>query len=81
MQSGNAFGTPNAARSICTAPLQAVAGETYTFTIKYWDNNGTKWWVAMVTVQSTGQIIQLGRRENNASASVMATSMYMSGYN
>jgi len=81
LQSGNAFGTPNAARSICTAPLQAVAGETYTFTIKYWDNNGTKWWVAMVTVQSTGQTIQLGRLENNASASVMATSMYMSGYN
>ena len=81
LQSGNAFGTPNSARSICTTPLQAVAGETYNFIIKYWDNNGTKWWVALVTVQSTGQIIQLGRLENNASASVMATSMSMSGMN
>jgi len=80
-QSGNAFGTPNSARSICTTPLQAVAGETYNFIIKYWDNNGTKWWVALVVVESTGQIIQLGRLENNASASVMATSMSMSGMN
>lgn len=81
LQSGNAFGTPNSARSICTTPLQAVAGETYNFNIKYWDNNGTKWWVALVTVQSTGQTIQLGRLENNASASVMATSMSMNGMN
>ena len=26
LQSGNAFGTPNSARSICTTPLQAAAG-------------------------------------------------------
>jgi hypothetical protein len=38
LQSGNAFGTPNSARSTCNAALQAVAGETYTFTLKYWDN-------------------------------------------
>jgi len=81
LQSGNAFGTPNSARSICTTPLQAVAGETYNFIIKYWDNNGTNWWVALAVVESTGQIIQLGRLENNASKSVMATSMSMGGMN
>lgn len=81
LQSGNAFGTPNSFRSICTAPLQAVAGETYTFDVKFWDNNGSKWWTASVSIKSTGQIIQLGRLENNASNDVLNTSTYMSAYN
>ena len=81
LQSGNAFGTPGASRSICWAPLQAVAGETYTFTIKYLENNGTKWWAASIYVQGTGKTIELGRLENNASASVMNASLNMSAYN
>jgi hypothetical protein len=81
LQSGNAYGTPGASRSICTTPLSVVAGETYTFTIKYWDNNGSKWWVASVNVKSTGQNIQLGRLENNASASVMNASLSMYAHN
>jgi len=81
LQLGNAFGTPNSARSICSAPLQAVAGETYTFTLKYWDNSGTKWWQASVNVQSTGETIQLGRLENNATSDVMNTSTNMTAYN
>lgn len=81
LQSGNAFGTLNSARSTCNAALQAVAGETYTFTLKYWDNGATKWWQAAVTVQSTGQTIQLGRLENNATIDVMNTSTNMSAYN
>jgi len=81
LQSGNAFGTPGASRSICWAPLQAVAGETYTFTIKYLENSGTKWWAASIYVQGTGKTIELGRLENNASASVMNASLNMSAYN
>jgi hypothetical protein len=81
LQSGNAFGTPGASRSICWAPLQAVAGETYTFTIKYWDNNGSKWWNASVNVQSTGKTIQLGSLENNATNSVMNASLNMNAFN
>ena len=81
LQSGNAFGTPGASRSICTTPLQVVAGETYTFTIKHWDNSGTKWWNASVSIQSTGKTIQLGSLENNASNSVMNASLNMNAYN
>ena len=81
LQSGNAFGTPGASRSICWTPLQAVAGETYTFTIKHWDNNGTKWWNASVIIQSTGKTIQLGSLENNATNSVMNASLNMNAYN
>jgi hypothetical protein len=81
LQSGNAFGTPGASRSICTTPLQVVAGETYTFTIKYWDNNGSKWWNASVNIQSTGKTIQLGSLENNASNSVMNASLNMNAFN
>jgi hypothetical protein len=81
LQSGNAFGTPGASRSICTTPLQVVAGETYTFTIKHWDNSGTKWWNASVNIQSTGKTIQLGSLENNASNSVMNASLNMNAYN
>jgi len=81
VQSGNAFGTPNSSRAICSAPLQAVANETYTFTLKYWDNNGSKWWIAFVSVQSTGQTIQLGRIENNASSSAMNASLNMGAFN
>lgn len=81
LQSGNAFGTPGASRSICWAPLQAVAGETYTFTIKYWDNNGTKWWIASVNIESTGKTIQLGRLENDAVEYVMNASLNMNAYN
>ena len=81
LQSGNAFGTPGASRSICWTPLQAVAGETYTFTIKHWDNNGTKWWNASVIIQSTGKTIQLGSLENNATNSVMNASLNMNAFN
>ena len=81
LQSGNAFGTPGASRSICWTPLQAVAGETYTFTIKHWDNNGTKWWNASVIIQSTGKTLQLGSLENNATNSVMNASLNMNAYN
>jgi hypothetical protein len=81
LQSGNAFGTPGASRSICWAPLQAVAGETYTFTIKYQDINGSMWWVASVAIESTGKTLQLGRLENNATNSVMNASLNMNAYN
>ena len=54
---------------------------TYTFTIKHWDNNGTKWWNASVIIQSTGKTIQLGSLENNATNSVMNASLNMNAYN
>jgi len=81
LQSGNAFGALGTFRSICTTSLQAVAGETYTFTIKYSDSNAAKWWEAAVNIQSTGQTLQLGRLENNAPPEVLNTSTSMSAFN
>ena len=80
LQSGNAFGTSNSWRSTCSAPLMPEAGETYTFSVKPVQINGSQWYAGFAVIQSTGRIIQLGRLEHNASASVLAQSQQLSGF-
>lgn len=80
LQAGNSFGTPNSWRSICSVALIPVAGEKYTFSVKPLQINGSQWYAGFISIQSTGQVIQLGRLEHNASSSVLNQSQYMTGF-
>jgi len=77
----NSFGDANTAQSNCSAFLMPVAGETYTFLISPIKINGSQWWEGSVRIQSTGEVIQLGRLENNPSQAVLSGSQNSSGYN
>jgi hypothetical protein len=81
MNSPNAFQKANTWRSTCSAPLMPVAGESYEFAIKPIKINGSQWWAGSVTIQSTGEVIQLGRLENNLTQTVINGSQNMSGMN
>jgi hypothetical protein len=78
---GNAFLDPNTWRSTCTAPLIPVAGETYSFSIKPIKLNNSQWWEGSVKIESTGEVVQLGRIENNPSQATLSGSQNSSGYN
>ena len=77
----NSFGDANSAQSNCSAPLMPVAGETYVFLISPIKINSSQWWEGSVRIQSTGEVIQLGRLENNPSQDVLEGSRNGSGYN
>ena len=77
----NSFGDANSAQSNCSAPLMPVAGETYVFLISPIKINGSQWWEGSVRIQGTGEVIQLGRLENNPSQAVLEGSRNGSGYN
>jgi hypothetical protein len=77
--SPNAFQKANTWRSTCTAPLMPIAGESYEFAVKPMKINGSQWWAGSVTIQSTGEVIQLGRLENNLSQTVINGSQSMNG--
>ena len=81
LQAGNAFQRANTWRSTCSAPLMPIARESYEFTIKPIKINGSQWWAGFVTIKSTGEVIPLGRLENNPSQAVINGSQNMSGYN
>ena len=81
LRSGNSFQDPNTWQSNCSAPLIPIAGETYIFLVKPIKINNSQWWEGSVSVQSTGEIIQLGRLENNPSQAVLSGSQNSSGYN
>jgi hypothetical protein len=81
LQAGNAFQNANTWRSTCSAPLMPVAGETYEFVLKPIKINGSQWWAGFVTIQSTGEVIPLGRLENNPSQATINGSQSMRGYN
>jgi hypothetical protein len=79
LNSPNAFQKANTWRSTCSAPLMPIAGESYEFAVKPLKINGSLWWAGSVTIQSTGEVIQLGRLENNLSQTVINGSQSMSG--
>lgn len=81
LRSPNAFQTANTWRAECSAPLMPVAGETYEFVVKPLKINGSQWWAGSVTIQSTGEVILLGRIENNPSPAVLNASQSMTGMN
>lgn len=81
LQAGNAFQNANTWRSTCSAPLMPKAGETYEFVMKPLKINGSQWWAGFVTIQSTGEVLPLGRLENNPSSTVLNGSQSMTGYN
>lgn len=81
LQAGNAFQAANSWRSNCFSNLMPVAGETYEFTVKPIKLNGSQWWAGFVTVQSTNEVIPLGRIENNPSQAVLDGSRSMRGFN
>jgi hypothetical protein len=81
VQAGNAFQAANTWRSTCSAPLMPKAGETYEFVMKPLKINGSQWWAGFVTIQSTGEVLPLGRLENNPSTAVINGSQSMYGYN
>ena len=81
LQAGNAFQAANTWRSTCSAPLMPIAGESYEFIIKPIKINGSQWWAGFVTIQSTGEVIPLGRLENNPSQAVIDGSQNMNGFN
>jgi len=81
LRSPNAFQTANTWRAECSAPLMPVAGETYEFVLKPLKINGSQWWAGSVTIQSTGEVIPLGRIENNPSPAVLNASQSMTGMN
>jgi hypothetical protein len=81
LQAGNAFQAANTWRSTCSAPLIPKAGETYEFVMKPIKINGSQWWAGSVTIQSTGEVLPLGRLENNPSQTVINGSQSMYGYN
>lgn len=81
LRSPNAFQTANTWRAECSAALMPVAGETYEFVLKPLKINGSQWWAGSVTIQSTGEVIPLGRIENNPSPAVLNASQSMTGMN
>jgi len=81
LQAGNAFQDANTWRSTCSAPLMPIAGESYEFIVKPLKINGSQWWAGSVTIQSTGEVISLGRLENNPSQATLNGSQDMNGFN
>jgi hypothetical protein len=81
LQAGNAFQAANTWRSTCSAPLMPIAGESYEFVVKPLKINGSQWWAGSVTIGSTGEVIPLGRLENNPSQSTLNGSQNMRGFN
>jgi len=77
----NSFGDANSWQSNCNAPLMPIAGETYVFLLSPIKINNSQWWEGSVKVQSTGEVIQLGRLENNPSQAVLDGSQRSTGYN
>ena len=80
-QSRNAFQRENTWRSTCSAPLMPVAGETYEFIVKPIKINGSQWWAGSIAVKSSGEVIPLGRLENNPSQATLDGSQSMRGFN
>ena len=66
----NSFGDANTWQSNCTAALMPIAGETYVFLLNPIKINNSQWWEGSVRVQGTGEVIQLGRLENNFPAAL-----------
>jgi hypothetical protein len=75
------FLQPNIYYSVCTAPLTPVAGETYNFSMKPLKINDSQWWEASVRVEGTGEVIQLGRLENNSFQAALGQSSSDKGSN
>ena len=81
LRTPNAFQRAYSWRSQCITPLMPIAGESYEFVVKPVKINGSQWWAGSATIQSTGEVIQLGRLENNPSQAAINGSQSMSGFN
>ena len=80
LSAGNAFQRANSWRSMCSAPLMPIAGETYNFYVKPMQINGSQWWAGYVSIGSSGKTVSLGRLENNPTALTLSNSQNMRGF-